>query len=99
MPERAVFTVEVDAELRDRFMAEAEAVERPASQLLGELMREFVERQRQARDYDAWFRAEVEQGLREADDPNVPCIPNEEVMASLHRKCAEWARKIDGRTG
>ncbi len=99
MAERAVFTVEVDAELRDRFLAEAEAAERPASQLLGELMREFVERQRQARDYDAWFRAEVEQGLREADDPNVPRIPNEEVMASLHRLLEEHAKKAGAKTG
>jgi HPt (histidine-containing phosphotransfer) domain-containing protein len=48
--------------------AEAAAADRSASELVRELVGDFIERQRQAREHDAWFRAEVEQGLREADD-------------------------------
>jgi predicted transcriptional regulator len=40
-------------------MAEAEASHRPASQVVRELMRDFVERQRQAREYDAFLRAKA----------------------------------------
>lgn len=32
----------------------------PASQVVRELMREFIERQRQAREYDAFLRAKVD---------------------------------------
>ncbi len=99
MAEQGVFTVEVDVELRDQFMAEAEAADRPASQLVGELMREFIERQRAAREHDAWFRAEVEQGLREADDPNVELIDHEEVMKSLERLLEEHAKTASAETG
>ena len=60
MPKEAVFTMKLESELRDQFMAEAEAVHRPASQLVRELMREFVERQRQAREYDEFLQNKVE---------------------------------------
>lgn len=99
MAERAVLSVEVDVELRDQFMAEAEAADQPAAQVLGQLMREFIERRRQARDHDAWFRAEVEQGLREADDPNVARIPHEEVMAGLERMLEEFAKTAGAKAG
>ena len=62
MSKEAVFTMKLDPELRDNFMAEAEASHRPASQVLRELMREFVERQRQAREYDAFLASKVEAG-------------------------------------
>jgi hypothetical protein len=60
MPKDAVFTMKIEPELRDAFMAEAEAAHRPASQLVRELMRGFVQRQREARDYDAFLRGKVE---------------------------------------
>ena len=59
MPKEAVFTMKLEPELRDQFMAEAEAVHRPASQLVRELMREFVRRQRQAREYDEFLQRKV----------------------------------------
>ncbi len=62
MPKEAVFTMKLEPELRDAFMAEAEASHRPASQVVRELMREFVDRQREARDYDEFLRRKVEAG-------------------------------------
>jgi len=62
MPKEAVFTMKLEPELRAAFMAEAEAAHRPASQLLRELMREFVQRQREAREYDEFLRSKVEAG-------------------------------------
>lgn len=62
MSKEAVFTMKLEPELRDTFMAEAEACHRPASQVLRELMREFVERQRQSREYDAFLGQKVEAG-------------------------------------
>ena len=46
MPKEAVFTMKLEPELRADFMAEAKASHRPASQLLRELMRDFVQRQK-----------------------------------------------------
>jgi hypothetical protein len=60
MPKEAVFTMKLEPELRAEFMAEAEAVHRPASQVLRELMREFVRRQREAREYDEFLNRKVE---------------------------------------
>ena len=44
MGKEAVFTMKLEADLRADFMAETEALHRPASQVVRELMREFVER-------------------------------------------------------
>ena len=60
MLKQAVFTMKLEPELRDEFMAEAEAAHRPASQVLRELMREFVQRQREAREYDAFLQRKVD---------------------------------------
>lgn len=76
MPKEAVFTVKLEIELRDAFAAEAEATHRPASQIVREFMREFVQRQREVREHDAWFRAEVRRAL---DDPRRG-MPQDAVM-------------------
>ena len=60
MPKEAAFTMKLEPELRDEFVAEAEAAHRPASQIVRELMREFVQRQRRAREYDEFLRQKVE---------------------------------------
>ena len=60
MSKQAVFTMKLEPELREEFMAEAEAAHRPASQVLRELMREFVQRQRETREYDEFLGRKVE---------------------------------------
>ncbi|MBS0554384.1 MAG: antitoxin of toxin-antitoxin stability system [Proteobacteria bacterium] len=59
MSKEGVFTMKLEPELRAEFMAEAAATHRPASQILRELMREFVQRQREAREYDEFLRTKV----------------------------------------
>ncbi|MPW23694.1 antitoxin of toxin-antitoxin stability system [Paraburkholderia sp. CNPSo 3157] len=86
MGKDVVFTVKLEPDLRDEFLAEAEATHRPASQLVREFMREFIERQRSAREHDAWFRAQVEQGMREADDQTKPRTPHQEVMDKVEER-------------
>ena len=60
MSKEAVFTMKLEPELRAEFMAEASAAHRPACQVLRELMREFVQRQREAREYDEFLRRKVD---------------------------------------
>jgi hypothetical protein len=52
-----------------------------------------AERQRRAHEaaaYDAWFRAEVQQALREADDPDTVWVTNEEVERESAERRARW---------
>lgn len=86
MPKDAVFTVKLDAELHDAFMAEASATDRPASQLVRDFMREYVKRRHQEREHDTWFRAEVETALRDAADPTARRISHDEVMRKMRAR-------------
>jgi predicted transcriptional regulator len=95
MPKQAMFTLKLEAELHDSFMTEAAAMDRPASQIVREFMREFVRKQREAREHDAWFRAEVAEGLLQADDPAVPRIPHAEVARKWQQQRAELLRRSD----
>ncbi|NRR29309.1 antitoxin of toxin-antitoxin stability system [Oxalobacteraceae bacterium] len=60
MSKEAVFTMKLEPELRAEFMAEAQAAHRPASQILRELMREFVQRQKDSREYEAFLSRKVD---------------------------------------
>ena len=59
MPKDAAFTMKLEPELREAFMAAAEAAHRPASQVVRELMREFVRRETEAGDYDSYVQRKV----------------------------------------
>lgn len=75
--------VEVDTSDWSPEAAKTEAPKRPDS----------AERQRRAHaaaEHDAWFRAEVEQAIREADAPDAVWIPNEEVERKSELRRAEW---------
>jgi predicted transcriptional regulator len=56
----AVFSMKLEPDLRAEFMAEAEASHRPASQVVRELMRSFIEQQRARREHDAFLHRKVE---------------------------------------
>lgn len=62
MTKEAIFTMKLEPELRTEFMAEAAAADRPASQVVRELMRDYIDRRRKARDYDEHLRRKVEAG-------------------------------------
>jgi predicted transcriptional regulator len=95
MAKEAMFTLKLEPMLRAQFVAAAAAVDRPASQIVREFMRDFIEQQRAAREHDAWFRGEVAQGMREADDLGVVRIPHEAVAAKWQEKRAALLRQAD----
>jgi predicted transcriptional regulator len=86
MPKTAMMTLKLDPELHADFMAEAQAADRPASQLVRDMMRDYVKQQRDARSYEVWFHAQVEEALREADDPAAERISNDAVVAKLSER-------------
>lgn len=60
MSKAAVFSMKIEPDLRAEFMAAAEASHRPASQVVRELMREFVQRQQERRDHTAFLQRKVD---------------------------------------
>ena len=89
MPKEAIFTMKLEPDLREAFMSEAQAAHRPASQVLRELMREFVQRQRQAREHDDFLEQKV-QAARNSIQAGLG-IANEEVEAQFAARRAKVA--------
>lgn len=50
----------------------------------------------QAAAYDKWFRAEVEQGIKEADDPDTQWVSNEDAEKSWAKQRAEMVKRAGG---
>jgi predicted transcriptional regulator len=92
----AIFTFRVDDDLKSAFAQAAKAQDRSAAQLLLELMRREVAVRDQTVDHDAWFRSEVDQALREADDTDVERTPNEIVEADWLSQRAELVKRAGG---
>lgn len=92
MPKEAVFTMKLEPDLREAFMNEAQASHRPASQILRELMREFVQRQRQAREYDDFLTHKV-QTARTSMQAGIG-IANDDVEAQFAARRAQAAGRV-----
>ncbi|WP_443094102.1 antitoxin of toxin-antitoxin stability system [Pseudoduganella namucuonensis] len=82
--------MKLEAELREAFMAEAAATHRPASQIVREMMREFIQRQREAREYDAFLQTKVD-AARASLDAGLGRA-NDEVEARFAARRAELLR-------
>ena len=91
MSKEAVFTVKLEPKLRAEFMAEAIATHRPASQVLRELMRDFVLRQREARDYNEFLHRKIESGRRSMHAGIGQ--PNDEIEVEFATRRANVASK------
>lgn len=63
MTKQVVFTMKVEVELRDAFMAAAKAAQRPASHVMRELMLGFIqEHEQHTPEYLAYLHEAVEAG-------------------------------------
>ena len=93
MSKDAVFTLKLEPQLRDAFIAEAAAAHRPASQIVRDLMRDFVQRQGEARDYEGFVRRKVEIARSEREVGLTSS--NEDVEAEFAARRADLLRKAD----
>ncbi|BBK35752.1 hypothetical protein STAQ_08300 [Allostella sp. ATCC 35155] len=89
----ATFTFRVDEALKAEFTQAAKAKDRTGAQLLRDFMRDFVRRQHEADEYDAWFRQQVQIGIDEADAGKL--IPAEEVEAHFAARRLELRRRLE----
>ncbi len=92
----ATFTFRVDENLKKQFAAAARNRDRTGAQLLRDFMRDFVNRQQEAVDHDAWFRRQVRIGLDSAEAGDL--VSNEEVEAEAAEWRAETTRKTADQT-
>jgi len=67
MAKEAVFTMKLEPELREAFMAAAEHTDRPASQIVREFMRDFVQESTRQLEYDDYYRRKIEKARRSID--------------------------------
>ena len=88
----ATFTFRVDEALKAEFTQAAKESDRTGAQLLRDFMREYVRKREEDAAYDAWFIAEVERGIGEADAGDL--IPHEEVEAEAEARRAQLRRRI-----
>lgn len=91
MAKEAVFTMKLEPELRDAFMAAAKRADRPASQILREFMRDYVEHDH---GYLEFLRRKVE--IARAELAAGMAMSAEEVEADTDQLFVELERKGRG---
>ena len=91
MSKAAVFTMKLEPELREAFIAEAEASHRPASQVVRELMRDYVQQQRDRRDRIDFLQHKVD--VARASIRAGHGLSNEEVEADFAARRAGVANR------
>ena len=79
------FTFRVGKGLKVAFAKAARAEDRPASLLLRDFMRDYVQRHHERAAHDEWFRGQVLESLRDADDPKTPRLSHSNVEALFRR--------------
>jgi predicted transcriptional regulator len=87
MTHEATFTLTLDPDLRDRFIAEADATMRQPEDVVRDLMRDFVALKQKTRM--AEVEAEIAQAIREADDPVTRRVSHREALSRLDNQRAE----------
>lgn len=92
MTKEAVFTMKLEADLRADFMAEAEALHRPASQVVRELMRGFVEAQREKREHSDFVARKV--AVARASVRTGEGLGDDEVEAEFAHRRAQISQQV-----
>ena len=88
MAKEAVFTMKLEPELREAFMKAAAAADRPASQIMREMMRNYVN---QDREYVAWLQGKVDEARKSIAAGRGRS--DEEVRAEFAKRRAKWERE------
>ncbi|USS96003.1 antitoxin of toxin-antitoxin stability system [Serratia symbiotica] len=98
MPKEAVFTMKLENSLREGFIAAAKASHRPASQVMCELMREYIQRQNGPQAYDDWVVQKIKRGrqsIRSGEGTNSgEGTSNEDVEALFAERQTTLAGKM-----
>jgi predicted transcriptional regulator len=91
MPKESVFTLKLESDLRRAFVAVARANDRPASQVVRELMREYIDRYRLAGEYAAFLGVKVERARAQVAAGRYAAAADVEARFRGHRAAARDA--------
>jgi hypothetical protein len=83
--------MKLETDLREDFVAATEAAHRPAAQVVRELMREYIVRQRETREYEEFLHKKVEIARRQISEGLGR--PNDVVEAEFSAWRAEALKK------
>jgi predicted transcriptional regulator len=83
------FTFRVDEDLKKQFAEIAKSKDRTAAQLMREFIRDSIARQQEEAEYDAWYRAKVQQGL---DDAAAGRVHSDEEVKAYFAKLRDELR-------
>jgi hypothetical protein len=86
MRKEAILTLQVDVELHDAFMAAAKASHRPASQIIRDMMLDFVRHQEADPEYIAFLQSKV--GLARSQIASGNSLSDDEVEQEFAAKRA-----------
>ncbi|MDR0780834.1 MAG: hypothetical protein LBF16_09090 [Pseudomonadales bacterium] len=89
----ASFTFRVDESLKAEFTQAAKTHDRTGAQLLRDFMRDFIQQQQEAAEYDAWFRHQVQSSLDSANAGRL--VPAAEVEAKFSARRAATRRRLE----
>ena len=92
---QATITFRVDEPQKEQFAAAAKGCDRTGAQLLRDFMREHV-RQQKAIEQDAWFRAQADLAMHEADAPGAAWVSNEDATRPWTEKRASLLKSRPG---
>lgn len=88
MSKAAIFTMKLEQELRDAFVAEAQATHRPASQVVRDLMRQFIAERQEQRDHAEFLQRKVDRARASVGEGRGR--PNDAVEATF----AAWRDRL-----
>ena len=67
----STFTIRVDDSLKEAFTEAARVHDRTGAQLVRDFMRSYVQEARERAEYEEWFKAQVEAGMRDIQEGRV----------------------------
>ena len=84
-------TFKVDTDLKNAFSAAAAQSDRTVGQLLRGFIRDYLQQRNEEREYDLWFRQQVEEGLADIEAGRVHS--HEEVKNEMLQFSRQLAAK------
>jgi hypothetical protein len=91
---QVTLSFQVDENVRAILADAAKVTGRDVDQLLRDLAEDYARQQQVLIDEPDWLIREMEEGIREADDPNTVWVPHEEAMEEMRRELAELDARI-----
>ena len=82
----STFTIRVDDTLKEAFTEAARVNDRTGAQLVRDFMRSYVQEARERAEYENWFKAQAEAGMRDIQEGKVFSAAEVDELARERRE-------------